>query len=243
MDNLNLIKKFLLALSLFVPISPSVVFALDLSDIRTEIRVRIKDTHATNRRYSDAQLLEIINQTQRDVATVSWIIKKSTSITLVSGTTYYTLPTDVFSIDRVTFQYRNIPESSLQELDSRFNNSSWANATGTIDRYFQDLSQPSKIGVYPWPNSSASTGTLRINYIAQAADLASDSDEPFNGDDRYTQYHDLLIYDPCNKIFLIEGDLPKADQYRAYYEARVQLLLDSVGSRPNYRPSFGARRE
>lgn len=218
-------------------------YALTLSDIKTEIRIRIKDTDATRRRYSDTQLLNLVNQTQKDVVNLSWIVKKSTSVTLVSGTTYYSLPSDTIAIHRMTFNYRNLPETTLQELDSRFNGGTWATTPGLADRYFQDPSQPSTFGVYPWPNNSSSTGTVRIIYYAQGTDLSSDSDQPFNGDARYVPYHDLLIYEPCYKVFLIEGETAKSEAYRSYYESRIQILLGTVGNKPNYLPGFTGQRK
>lgn len=217
--------------------------ALTLSEIRTEIRVRIKDTDSTRRRYTDSQLNAIVNQTQRDVINVSWVVKESTEIALVAYTTYYTLPTDLIAIERLTKDYKNLPETSLQELDSRFNNSTWATTNGTPDRYFQDPVQPDKVGVYPVPSTTTHMGTLRMNYFSQGTTLSSDSDEPFNGEDRYAPYHDLLIYDPVYKIMLLEGEAAKASEYRAYYEARLQILLGTAGNKPNFLPGFSGQRQ
>lgn len=230
-------------ISVFLMLMPSFSGALTLSQIRDQIRIRAKDTLPARQRYTNAQIDAMVNQTAQDVANISWIIKKSTDIELISGSTFYTLPTDLIEFHRVTFNNKNLPETSLQSLDARFNNGAWPNSGGIPSSYFQSPSMPNSIGVYPYPNSTSSTGTLSIMYFASPVTLSEDTDVPFNSLDRYSQFHDLLIYEPCYKIFLIEGDLESAASYKSYYEARLQILLGSVAQRPNYLPGFSSQRQ
>lgn len=217
---------------------PSISFSSTLSELRTEIRLLIKDPSATRQRYTNSQINTFINEAQRDVVNNTWCISKNTSITLVSGTTYYSLPTDLIAIQRVTREYRNLPETALIKLDSDFTNGAWANSGGTPTNYFQDSSQTDKIGFYPWPNGSSSTGTVRLIYYTQASDLSSDSDEPFLGLDRFVPYHDLLIYFVAYRVYLLEGEIEKASSYRQEYESRLAIMGTRVGSKINYIPSF-----
>lgn len=235
-------KKLKLLLFLFI-VQAYPVHALTLAQIKTEIRTRIKDTDASRRRYSDTQLLNLINQTQRDVVNISWIIKKSTSIPVTTGTTYYTMPSDIMGISRVTFNNRNLPEMTLESLDSKFNYANWPATSGLPSSYFQDPSRSSQIGLQPWPATTASTGTLSVIYFSQGTDMSSDSDIPFNSESRYAPYNDLLIYDPCYKVFLIEGNGTKAGEYKAFYESRIQILLSTLGQKPNYLPGFTGQRK
>jgi hypothetical protein len=234
-------RKLLLFAVLFFAVDIS--FGLTLAQIKTEIRLQIKDSDANRRRYTDTQLLNLINQTQRDVVNVSWIIKKSTDIELQTSTTYYTYPTDLIEIHRVTYKYRNLPETSLQELDASLNNGTWEATGGTPKNYFQSPSQPNSIGIYPYPLNSSSTGTISIIYFAEPTNLSSDSDTPYNGIERYTPYHDLLVYEPCYKIMLLEGEPEKALAYKSYYESRLQILLESVDKKPNFLPGFSSQRQ
>lgn len=237
-------NKIILLSAIILLIAPALpCYALSLSQIRDQIRTAIKDQDSSRRRYSDATINSLINETQRDVVNISWIIKKSTDIELTTGTTYYSYPADIIEIHRVTFQHKNIPETSLQELDSQFNNGAWATIAGTPTRYFQNPSEPDSIGVYPFPGTSASTGTLRIIYFSEPVDLSGDSDVPFNEIERYAQFHDLLIYEPCYKIFLMEAEYDRAAAHKAYYEARMQILLGTVGQRPNFLPGFSSQRK
>lgn len=228
-------KKIGLALLALLFFSP--LHALTLAQIRTEVRVRIKDSNSSRQRYTDAQLNNMINQTQRDVVNFTWVIHKNTSITLIIGTTYYTLPTDIIGIERVAWKRQNIPEQTLQGLDSKVNFGDWGIAAGPPQAYFQDPTQSTTIGIYPWPSNSSSTGTIVVNYSSQATDLSSDSDVPFNAEARYYQYHDLLIYEPAYKVMLIEGQAVKAGEYKAYFETRLKIMSDNLGRKDNYLPS------
>lgn len=238
---------FLLLFLMISGLGPKVVHALTLSEIKTEIRLRIKDTDSARRRYSDAQLLNFINQAQRDIINVSWMIKKSTTIVTAVDFRTYQLPSDFIDFYRVTHDHSNIPETSEQELDSQFNFGTWHNTEGKPNRYYQDFvsiqDNASYITVYPFPGNTSSTGTLRITYYSQGTDLSADADVPFDSRFIFYPYHDLLIFDPCYKIFLIEGEIDKASEYRSYYEARLRLLLEKVDLRPNFLPGFSGQRK
>lgn len=211
--------------------------ALTLSQIQTEIRVRVKDTFTGRQRYSDTQLTALINEAQRDVINNTWVVTKSTSFATTLGTTYYTIPSDVLAIQRVTSSFLNIPEATLIKLDGDNGNSAWELSSGKYPQfYFQDYAQSNKIGIYPWPLDATSTTTVKIIYSSQVSDLASASDVPFNGESRYLSYDDLLIFYPAYRIYLIEGEQEKATIYRQEYESRLQVMVQAIGKKPNYNP-------
>jgi hypothetical protein len=231
-----------LLLSLFLYFSPSLCFSLTWSDVREQVRIIVKDNDSTRRRYSDAQLLDIANEAQRDISNATWIIYKSTSIPLVAGTTYYTLPSDTIEITRVTREYKTLEETTFDKEDSDNSGGAWETTTGTPVDYFQDSTRPDSIGIKPFPNASSSTGTLRIHYVAQPIDLSADIDIPFNSHNRYLPYHDTLIYYICTRIFMIENEQTKIALYSQLYESRVALLRERVGLKPNYMPGFSGQR-
>lgn len=233
-------KKILIGF-LFLAYS-AISHALNVSEIRNNIRIIIKDTDSSRRRYSDTQLLTMINEGQKDVSNSTWMVWKSTTITLVSGTTYYDIPTDVIEIARLTREYKVVEETTFDKLDSDAAGSAWELISGTPVEYFQDSTQPDKIGIKPFPATSASTGTLRMQYIAQPVDLSSDSDVPYNGYYRYYPYHDLITYYVVTRIFMLEGDVNKIGPYSQLYESRVQMVKDKVGSKLNYLPGFSGTR-
>lgn len=232
-------KKIVRILLFTFLLFPAAGHTLTLTQIRSDARIFVKDASSTRQRFTDTQFNTFINQGQRDIVNAVWPIQKTTSFDLVNGTTYYSLPTDIIEIGRVTRQFRNLLEVSLQKLDSDFTNSSWALSGGTPQYYFQDPAQTDKIGFYPFPNSTSSTGTITVHYYAEADTLSSDSDVPFNDEERFTPYHDLLTFYTAYRIFMIEGEVDRASIYRQEYESRLQVMRDRVGSRPNFFPMFG----
>jgi len=223
-------KKLIAFLILLLPSS---AFALTLSDIRNEIRERIDDKADPKIRYTDKKLNNLINQAQRDVVNNTWCVSRSTSITLAVGTTFYTLPSDLIAIDRATRQYGNLPEVSLMQQDVDNNNTAWETTAGTPLYFFQDKSQKTKIGLAPYPSSASDAGTLRIIYFSTAPDLSADSDVPFNSEVRLTNYQDLLVYYPCYRIFLGEGDKEQATFFRQEYESRLAIMNENLGIKPS----------
>lgn len=212
------------------------VFSLTLSEIRTDVRLRIKDTNSTRQRFTDAQLLTFANEAQRDVANATWCTYNASSITLVSGTTYYSIPSDVIAIVRVTKDRKVLKETSLNQKDAEA--SGWEISGGVPSAYFQDPSQTDQIGFAPWPSGSNSTGTVRIIYVALPADMSADGDSPFNSEARFEPYHDLISLYMVYRVYLIEGETNKYQFYRQEYESRLQMMRDRVGSKPNYIPGF-----
>lgn len=238
----NRMKK-LIVISVFCLFCVGISNALNLGDIRTEVRLHIKDSNTSRQNYSDTQLNNIINQAHRDACNISWVVKKSTSLELVSGTTHYALPSDLYQIARVTFRNENLEEKSLAGLDGEFSDSDWETVGGYPEDYYQNPVLPGYISFYPYPNSSTSTGTIKINYIGMANLMSSDSDKPFNGDDRYQDFSDMLIWYTVASIFSIEGKVDRVQTYFNMYESRLALMIDKVGQKINYFPSFSGQRK
>lgn len=233
------IKLFILTFFLF----GSVASALTLSEIRDQVRIRIKDSYADRERYSDEQLNSFINESHRDVVNAAWPILKRSTIALVTDQCYYEIPEDVIDISHIliTPTYVPLSEDSFEGMDSK--SPGWFLATGRPSKYVQDDATPQYIRVHPCPNSVVtSTGNLIVYYFSQANVLSSDSDIPFNNQDRYLPYNDTLTLLTCYKIFLLEGELQKAQFCLQEYESRVSLMRDRIRSKPNFMPGFSGNR-
>lgn len=228
-------KKLLLILFLFsIP-----VYGTTLSDIRDEVRIRIKDS-GTSTRFSDAELNAVINEAQRDVINNTWAIQTTSNTELSIGTTFYSIPDGVIDIRRVTLNGRSLEETTVIALDSEFNGSAWFLTGGVPRRYHQ--ASGVLIGLYPFPNSSSSTGTLSVFYFSAPTDLSNDSDEIFNGSGRLFIYGDLLTSYTCYRVYLLEGEIEKSTLSRQEYESRLLVMKNNVGKRPNYNPSLSGTR-
>ena len=213
--------------------------ALTLAQIRTEARVLSLDNGASRNRFADARILQFINEAQKIAATETKAIIRSTTFDLVSGTTYYSLPSDFLQMYRLSSDYQQLPEASPEMLDK---SSNWQETTGEPTHYFMNWSSRTKVGVYPFPDNTSSTTTIRYDYIAQATDLSSDSDTPFNSITEFTPYHYALAYFAAARMAAIDGRLDLATLYRAEFSAVVAKMAQESRARPSYRPSaVGAR--
>lgn len=210
--------------------------ALTLSTIRTDCRMLTQDISGTSTRqkFSDAQLLRFINEGQKDAVQFAKPIRKFTSFELVAGTTYYSAPSDFLVPIRVTRSYQLLEERSIQNLDKQ---STWQTVGGLPISYYVNHSSRTLIGMYPFPSTTSSTGTIRMEYSAQATDLASDSDQPFNSITELQPYHYALSLFCAYRGSLLEGDVVPAQAYYAEYKRLLDMLASDAFSRPNYRPS------
>jgi hypothetical protein len=152
------------------------------------------------------------------------------------------MPVDSLEIIRITREYKQIDETTLDKVDGENDGGAWELQSGVPLEYFQDASFPDSFGLKPFPVGTTSTGTIRMIYIANPVTMSGDSDVPFNSSNRYVNYHDLLVYYTCARIFMIEGDVNKAGIYSQLYESRLQVLKEKVGSKPGYIPSFSGTR-
>lgn len=235
-------KKRIILSALLIFSFCSIGNALTLSDIRTNVRLIVKDSNSNRQRFSDANLNSLINVGQREASGASYAIVKSTSISLTANGTNYTLPTDLITIKRVQLDNLDLRQASPEGLDSD-PGGKWEDQTGRPKNYYQLFSNPSDVSVFPVPSTTSHLGTLEVFYYAFADDLSSDSDTPFNAISRYTIYHDILTYYAAWRLLLIKGEVEKAATYQQLYETRLLALINRANEQPNYRPSFSSVRE
>lgn len=222
------------ALFLFLIILPSTSRAITLTTILSDCRTLVKDS-GTRNRFSDAQLTRFSNEGQKDVNSQIWPIQKATQFELVSGTTYYTAPTDFLHTLRVTREYQVIREQSLKSLDSK---AEWQNVGGLPQNYFISFASRTLIGFYPFPDSSSSTGTIRMDYIAQVTDLSSGSDTPFNAITELQPYGYLISFYCAYRASLIDGEIDMAQSYIAEYQRGLKRMSEDATARPAYNPGI-----
>jgi hypothetical protein len=193
----------------------------------------VKDSGTTRNRHSDASLLRFINEAQRDINQYAKPIRKSTQFELVSGTTYYSAPSDFLVPVRVTRNFQLLEEKSIQALDKQV---MWQTVAGLPTAYYVNHSSRTLIGFYPFPNTTNSTGTIRMEYSAQITDLASDSDIPFNGITEIQPYSYLLPLWCAYRASLLDAQTVMAQAYYAEYRRGSDMLASDAFSRPNYKP-------
>lgn len=207
--------------------------AITLATVRSDCRVLVSDEGATRNRFTSAQLLRFINEGQKDLVQYAKPIRKPYSFELVSGTTYYALPSDYLTVVRLTRSYQVLPEVSIQNLDKT---QQWQTVAGLPINYYINHSSRTLVGFYPFPNTTNSTGTIRMEYAAQATDLSADGNEPFNGVAELQPYGYLLSLYCAYRASLIDSEIPQAQAYYAEFKRGSDMLASDAFSRPNYRP-------
>ncbi len=234
----NLWKRKILTLLLMM--TAGYAQALTLSDMRTDCRVMVRDTGSNRQRFSDAQLLRFLNEGQKNTNQHIWPIRKSYEFALTNGTTYYELPSDYLHTLRVTRDHLIVPEKSVKALD---NKTEWEDVEGLPINYFLRFSSrtatSSKIGFYPFP-VTGSTGTARVDYIAQVTDMSADSDTPFNGIGELQPYGFQVSLYCAYRASMVDGQFQIAQAYFAEYQSWLKRMGEDAVARPNYNPSaFG----
>lgn len=235
---------FLVLAFIFIPIRCE---ALTVSQIKTEIRRAMQDTDATNQRYSDTVLIDLINQGQREIVNMTWLAEKTTSYALTARTTYYNLPMDFLATNQVVYtnpsgQNIKIDQASRRSLYQ--DNPQWERQGGTPYSYYVSIqtapaatsSSTLRISYIPVP--TISTGSITIWYYNQLQDLAADSDIPFEGRLNLAQYHYALVYYAVMRLKIYDGITDEMKIYSDLYQLSVATLKDRTGQMPDYNPSF-----
>lgn len=207
--------------------------AITKATLLSDCRVLVKDGGSTRNRFTDAQLLRFLNEGQKDLVQYAKPIRKSYQFELVSGTTYYSAPSDFLTVIRLTRSYQVLVEQSIQSLDKQ---QQWQTVGGLPISYFVNHSSRSLIGFYPFPNTVSSTGTIRMEYTAQATDLSGDSDQPFNGIVELQPYGFYVALYCGYRASLVDSQTTQAQAFYAEYRRGSDMLSSDAFSRPNYRP-------
>lgn len=216
-------------------VSPS-ADALTFSELRTNTRVLISDsgTATARLRFSNTQVNTFINECQAESVAAAWPIIKTTSTELVAGTTYYTLPAAMLAVKRVTWRNRVLPEKSIVSLDAT---KEWEAISGTPQNYFITFASRTMIGIYPYPADSTSTGTVKIDFFAQANEMSADADVPYNGIREFYSLHHLISYCAASRLAAIDGQTGVAALYIQIYNQMLTRLAAVALARPSYSPS------
>lgn len=187
------------------------------SSLIQKTRTLAKDPSSSGRvRFTDSQILDFLNEGQRDTIGATFCIRKNYSFDTSSGSIFYNLPSDYIKVYRLLSNNSRLEESTVLKLDQQFLN--WENSTGTPTNYYVSLASRTMIGFYPYPNNNTSTTTIKLEYFAQSVDMAS-SDTPFNAIVEFIPFHSMLAYYASAQMFYIDGLITSADRYMARYMA------------------------
>lgn len=236
-------KSFLIALfACFSLLACPYSFGATLSEMRTEIRRNLRDTDSTRQKYTDSQLLDFINQAQREIVTATWLSEETSSYMLTQRTTYYLLPDTAIAVKYVDFRKSGSNVIALQQetIESLKNgNINWQFISGSPVYYYIEKSSANRhlISYIPIPNAT-STGTVTIRYVNRVDDLSSDSSVPFNNKLHLYPYHNTIVYYVSFRLKAIENKFNEAKFYNDLYIGSLSAMLDRIRALPDYSPGM-----
>lgn len=227
--------RFFALLGLLAVLSPT-AGALTLSELRTNARVLVQDNGtATSRlRFSDSQIETLLNECQREAVGTVYPMMASYQFELVAQTTYYSLPDNFLAVRRLTWKGRVLQEKSPVNLDQT---KEWESISGSPLNYFVSFASRTKVGIYPFPADSTSTGTIKVEYYSQADDLDDDTDVPFNGIKEFYPFHHMLAYCAASRMAAIDGQGQVAGLFLQIYSQSLSRLAGVAMARPAYSPA------
>ena len=209
--------------------------ALTTQSIIEEARVLAYDPNSTSSDlFSYTQAIHMLNQAQKMLVSDNHCIEQSITFNLVPGTTYYPMPSNYLTINRVTVGYKWIQEMSPAALDGR--SRGWEQASGYPTYYFVNFSSRGLVGFAPWPQTATDTDTVKIDYYINANDLLLPTDIPFNGIGELTAYQIALSYYLAG-IMDLAGGSQKGPALMAIFNQMAATLKNQCMNRPNYLPS------
>lgn len=215
---------------------PHIASARTLTQLISDSRILVLDgSSATRQRFNDSVYTNLLNNGQRDSLTQSRCIRQSMSFTLVPGTTYYPLPTNYLTMERLTIGSKYIQEMSPAALDGR--SRGWESASGYPTYYFINWSSPTMVGFAPWPAASTDTDTIKMEYDVQANDMSAGTDVAYNGIPTLTDYNQALTYYVAFILSSVEGQEARMKTYQSMYASELAMMAKLCLARPAYMPS------
>jgi len=139
-----------------------------IADVITRVRDSLADPDAD--RWSDARLLRLIDEAQKDIATKNKLLRTTTNIQVFPNKNVYALPSEAINIMRITDEEGNrIPLRSHAQMDDI--DITWEFDTGTSISYIVfDKLNPGQFKVQPIPE----VGDVPHTYIAGTYGIVTD---------------------------------------------------------------------
>lgn len=204
-----------------------------------DTRLYARDPSSTGRvRFTDSQILNFLNEAQKNVIAMTLCIQKVYTFNTIAGTIYYEMPSDYIYPERVLSNNMKLEEKSPAKLDIA--SSKWETVSGKPINYFVNFSSRTKIGFYPFPNTVNDTTTIRVEYYAQATDMIY-SDTPFNAITELIPFHQMLAYYSAAQMLYIDGNINAADRYMTWFFNDRNAMQQYCRARPGYLPNVNVK--
>lgn len=214
-------------------------------EIISQLRLMLRDNDATNRRWTDNQLIERINMAELAFVKRSRSVKDTYYITTTSSTAEYTLPTDWISSDRVcyailpltttTTNYKLLEYYTFDSMDAK--QPGWENSDRSYPSRY--MYRDDKVILWPPPSTTYSgTDFLKIEYSVRPSTMTSDSDIPFNEKVNLYIYHEAILWNVLSLCYSDTGQKELELYYYEKFKAEIETAKDEINNRPDKKGNF-----
>ncbi|MBA3052293.1 MAG: hypothetical protein FP827_04290 [Candidatus Omnitrophica bacterium] len=210
----------------------SQAYALNLGEMRTQIRETLKDTGPSSAEYywSDTALNSKVNIIQNQIVSQGRFILGKYSTYTVLNQREYALPSDCLTLEKVSFwispsttAFKRLQYKSIDDLDAE--NVNWQKQSAGQPLYYYQ--RGNKIGLSPVCSVTYSTTSISLvfEYIKQPDTLSSDTDVPFDEYPQLVSFHQLIV---MGVVQLCSGG------QTADYFALIQKQITELEKNPDF---------
>lgn len=192
-----------------------------LATLRVSTRRLINEETAARSHFTDAELLDYLNQAVTFLGTQMEWSEQTSQATAVSGQTLYQLPDNFISLVDVYFDNKKL--QVLERADLAVLSPVWQSDPGGLPviAYKADVNV---VGLYRTPDSTQDGKIIQVQYIQIPDTLADDADVP----DLHTSFQMCL---PFYAAYLCDyklGNDKKADMHLAGFDKHRKALMSKV---------------
>jgi hypothetical protein len=171
-------------------------------------------------------------------------LKDVQTVTLISGTAEYDLPTDILDVIRVSHNGLKLERMSEFDMDVA-NDSDWASESGTPKKYLVDIDPNNKkIRVYPIPQGADTSASLIIEFVKIPPVLSTDAAVPFDSHTLLTPYHMAIAYGAAADLLRpsirsgtgAEAIVVQIREYERMYEKMVTDCIETFKALSESKP-------
>ena len=137
---------------------------MKVSDIITRVRNIAGDTNVLQ--FTDAMLVDWINDGVRECAIDNNLLQKRASQTVISGTSTVTMPTDILKMHSVLVNGSQVPLLTLEEFKIRVDDSNDSTGVPTLT-----YSWANTLNLWPEPDTNVE---VTLDYIYDPAEVTTD---------------------------------------------------------------------
>lgn len=199
------------------------------TQIANRARRVLQDTTPGGTRWLDAELLDWINDAQREAVNLKpSAYSEVTDRTLVAGTKQ-TLPTGGICLLSIV---RNVGGKAVRRVDRNIldsENPDWhtATASATVEHYVFDEDAPDTFWVYP-PQPGSGMGAVQIIHSKAPADLGSLASTITLNDMYANAILDYVLYRAYSKDTDYAGNLQRASNHMAAFGSSLGVKIQNA---------------